>query len=150
MGFKYTVKQGDTGNAISQKFSISFAGGSGLEAANPGVVWTNLQINQQLNVPGFTYRVDSGETGYEIANRFVNFPFDPALNQANPNVNWNGLQIGQRLQVPGPRLYRVVSGDTGNNLAAKFGMQFAQLSQANPNVNWNNLAIGQQLNVPSC
>lgn len=44
----YTVKAGDTGYAIAIAQGISFLD---LAVANPGVIWTNLQIGQSLMLP---------------------------------------------------------------------------------------------------
>ncbi len=46
--------------------------------------------------------------------------------------------------------YTVVSGDTGNCIAAKWSMAFSALSSANPSVTWNALQVGEQLSMPSC
>lgn len=98
-----------------------------------------------------TYKVVSGDTGNTIAQKLgITFA---QLQTANPGVNWNNLQIGQVLQVPGSgsstTTYKVVSGDTGDTIAQKFGITFSQLQAVNPGVNWNNLSIGQILNVPT-
>lgn len=100
-----------------------------------------------------TYQVVSGDTGNNIAKKLgITFA---QLEAANPGVNWTNLQIGQVLQVPGSgsgsstTTYKVVSGDTGEKIAQKFGISFSQLESANPGVNWNNLSIGQTLNVPT-
>ena len=44
----YTVVSGDTGYNIAAKEGTTF---SALDAANPGVTWTNLQIGQVLQLP---------------------------------------------------------------------------------------------------
>lgn len=44
----YTVKAGDTGLIITALLGTTFAQ---LEQANPGVIWTNLQIGQKLKLP---------------------------------------------------------------------------------------------------
>ena len=46
----YTVKEGDTGNAIATRYGITF---EALMAANAQVVnWDDLQVEQVLTVPG--------------------------------------------------------------------------------------------------
>jgi LysM repeat protein len=45
---RYTVVGGDTGNAVAQRFGITF---DQLSTANPGVNWNNLAVGQVLNVP---------------------------------------------------------------------------------------------------
>jgi len=46
-------------------------------------------------------------------------------------------------------MYTVVAGDTGNAIAAAYGITFAELDAFNPGVNWYNLQIGQTLLVPA-
>ncbi|KAK5088701.1 hypothetical protein LTR05_002922 [Lithohypha guttulata] len=101
-----------------------------------------------------TWIVEAGDTGYRIAARLgVSFA---QLSALNPGVQWNNLQIEQLLNIPceddegtGSTSYTVISGDTGNAIAAAFGVSFTMLSAANPGVNWYNLRIGQVLNIPS-
>ena len=45
--------------------------------------------------------------------------------------------------------YKVVSGDTGEEIARKLGISFGELEAVNPGVNWNKLAIGQTLHTPT-
>ncbi|KAJ9607183.1 hypothetical protein H2200_008255 [Cladophialophora chaetospira] len=47
-GSTYTVVAGDTGYGIASSLGVDF---SALQAANPNVDWTNLQVGQQLQVP---------------------------------------------------------------------------------------------------
>lgn len=49
----------------------------------------------------------------------------------------------------GSSTYNVVSGDTGNAIAAAYSITFTTLSNSNPNVNWNSLQIGQSIVMPS-
>lgn len=100
MASNYRVVAGDTGNVIASKLGVAF---DQLSAANPGVAWNNLQIGQNLNVPGAegstqSYSVVGGDTGFAIAQRF-GITFDQ-LAAANPVVNWNNLSVGQVLSIP--------------------------------------------------
>lgn len=100
-----------------------------------------------------TWTVQAGDTGNGIAQRlsidFIQLAF------IDPGVQWNNLQIGQVLNIPcddastGARMYTVVAGDTGNAIAAAYGITFAELDAFNPGVNWYNLQIGQTLLVPA-
>ena len=107
-------------------------------------------------------KVAPGDTGIAIAGK-LGTTFD-TLAAANPGTDWNNLQIGQELQIPGGggrpapaspegggsgQRYSVVAGDTGFNIAQKFGISFEQLSAANPGINWDVLAVGQVLSIPS-
>ena len=100
-----------------------------------------------------TWTVQAGDTGNGIAVR-LSITFEQ-LQMLNPGVNWYLLQIGQVLNIPcndsstGSTLYSVVAGDTGNAIAARYGITFSMLSQFNPGVDWNNLQIGQTLLVPT-
>ena len=44
--------------------------------------------------------------------------------------------------------YKIISGDTGNAIAQKFGDSLGELEAANPGVNWNNLQVGETLEIP--
>lgn len=61
--------------------------------------------------------------------------------------NYHRSQIQRRAANTGT--YTVVSGDTGNAIAAVYSITFDTLNSANPNVNWNGLQVGQTLNMPS-
>ena len=96
----YSVIFGDTGSGIARKLGVTF---DQLSAANPGVNWNNLQIGQNLSVPGAggatqRYSVVAGDTGFAIAQRF-GITFDQ-LSAANSGVNWNNLSVGQVLNIP--------------------------------------------------
>lgn len=100
-----------------------------------------------------TWTVQAGDTGNGIAIRLsIDFI---QLAYMNPNVQWRNLQIGQVLNIPcddadtEARIYTVVAGDTGNAIAAAYGITFAQLDAFNPDVNWYNLQIGQTLLIPA-
>jgi len=121
----YTVVAGDTGNAIAAHFSIAFAR---LSAANPGVNWNDLQINQLLQIPVVVTTSLTFSSTTVTRTTGVSSTTTPLTNFAT---------------------YTVVSGDTGFSIASKLAISFTALSAANPNVNWNNLQIGQTLQVPS-
>ena len=102
-----------------------------------------------------TWTVQSGDTGYGISIRLsINFA---QLSALNPGVQWQALKIGQVLKIPcddgsdtGSTAYTVVAGDTGNQIAAAYGISFEALANANPQVtDWRLLQIGQILIIPS-
>jgi len=101
-----------------------------------------------------TYKVESGDTGIQIAHK-LRMSFS-ALESANPDVNWSSLQIGQVVKISNstpttnsPMItYTVVAGDTFFAIARKFSISLDVLTGANPGVTPNNLQIGQKLNVP--
>lgn len=45
-------------------------------------------------------------------------------------------------------IWIIHAGDTGNMIASRFGISFAQIAALNPSVNWTNLQIGQIVTVP--
>lgn len=45
-------------------------------------------------------------------------------------------------------IWIVYPGDTGNMIASRFGISFAQIAALNPTVIWTNLKIGTGLSVP--
>lgn len=168
----YTIKAGDTFTSIATSLGISVLA---LEAANPGVNPTTLQIGQVIKLPGqvvTTYTIQSGDTLTIIAAKFGTTV--AALEAANPNVNPNDLQIGAIVKIPSgsaPRAaptpqpptpapptqpitptantYKIQSGDTFTSIAAKHGISVAALEAANPGVNPTTLQIGQVINLPT-
>jgi LysM repeat protein len=46
------------------------------------------------------------------------------------------------------RTYKVVAGDTGAEIAKKFGVSISALESANPGVNWNDLQVGHTIHIP--
>lgn len=99
-----------------------------------------------------TWTIQAGDTGNGISIRLsITFAQLMAL---NPTVQWQDLQIGQVVNIPcpdggsGSTIYVIVAGDTGNSIAAAYGITFDQLSSYNPDVDWYDLQIGQTLLIP--
>lgn len=99
----YTVVSGDTFSSIAQGLGISVAA---IEAANPGVSATNLQVGQILNVPaaapgpiGSTkYTIKSGDTFWSISQAAGISIAE--IEAANPGVPATNLQVDQVINVP--------------------------------------------------
>lgn len=99
----YTVVSGDTFSSIAQGLGISVAA---IEAANPGVSATNLQVGQILNVPaaapgpiGSTkYTIKSGDTFWSISQAAGISIAE--IEAANPGVLATNLQVDQVINVP--------------------------------------------------
>lgn len=99
----YTVVSGDTFSSIAQGLGISVAA---IEAANPGVSATNLQVGQILNVPaaapgpiGSTkYTIKSGDTFWSISQAAGITVAE--IEAANPGVPATNLQVDQVINIP--------------------------------------------------
>jgi LysM repeat protein len=101
----YTVRAGDTLYAIAQRLGTTVAA---ILAVNPGINPNNLQVGQQICIPGAApglcpggtaYVIRPGDTFYAIASRFgVSLQ---ALIAANPGVDPNRLVVGQTICIPG-------------------------------------------------
>jgi LysM repeat protein len=169
----YTVQAGDTFSTIAAKLGTTVAA---LEAANPGVNPSNLQIGQviQLSQSASTYTIVAGDTFSSIAAKLGTTV--AALEAANPNVSPSGLQIGAQISIPSGSVptpapspqpqptpviptptptptpatgkYTIAPGDTLTSIAAKLGTTVAALESANPGINPNDLQIGAQISTP--
>jgi LysM repeat protein len=112
-GSEYTVAKGDTLAVIAKKQGVSL---SALQAANPGVVPTKLQIGQKLVIPAggstaggtlapttsvetgvTTYTVKSGDTLISIAKKHG--ATVKAIQSAN-NLVTTKIKVGQKLSIP--------------------------------------------------
>ncbi|KAL9528544.1 Secreted LysM effector [Sphaerulina musiva] len=99
----YTVVSGDTFSSIAQGLGISV---EAIEAANPGVSATNLQVGQILNVPaaaagpiGSTkYTIKSGDTFWSISQAAGITVAE--IEAANPGVPATNLQVDQVINIP--------------------------------------------------
>lgn len=119
----YTIVAGDTFTAIAAKFGTSVAA---LEAANPGVSPTGLQIGQQISIPSGT----------------SNIPAPAPTPQPQPTPV-------PPTPVPSIGTYVIQAGDTFTSIAAKLGTTVAALESANPTLTPTNLQIGASIVVPS-
>jgi LysM repeat protein len=112
-GSEYMIVQGDTLAVIAKKNGVSL---SALQAANPGVVPTKLQIGQKIVIPpaapasmgsapmstgldaGVTiYTVKSGDTLTKIAKAHGSTV--KAIQKENGMVT-TGIKVGQKLKIP--------------------------------------------------
>lgn len=160
-GTVYTIIPGDSYFSLARRFNITV---EAIAAANPGVDPQNLQIGQQICIPGvpggapcpggFLYVIRTGDTLFSIARRFGTVV--PALIAANPGIDPNRLVIGQSICVPSPqpspcpggRFYTIVSGDTLFSIARRFNTTVEALLAANQGINPNNLQPGQVICIP--
>ncbi|MDI3270652.1 MAG: LysM domain-containing protein, partial [Bacillota bacterium] len=105
--FAYTVQAGDTFYSLAQKYGTTVAA---IQAANPGVDPSKLQIGQVICIPQvtpppkqcpphtFPYTVKAGDTFFRLSQRFgVSVQ---ALQAANPGVDPNQLVVGSILCIP--------------------------------------------------
>lgn len=136
----YAVQAGDTYFSIAKKLNTTV---EALEAANPGISATNLQVGQHLKIPGggsHKYTVEKGDTFWSIAQKFHTSV--DAIEKANPGVNAGNLQVGQSLNIPGGG-----DGNTGSNppppSSGNGYVNYSGPASAFPNqkdwANWDNL-----------
>lgn len=154
----YTVKSGDTLWKIANAKGISV---DDLKKAN-NLTNNSLTLGQILKIPkksapeipsGNTYTVKSGDSLYEIANKYKTTVAE--LKSIN-NLTSENLKIGQVLKVPNDNgasvtppenIYTVKSGDSLYKIANQFGVSVADIMTAN-NLNNSSLSIGQRLVIP--
>jgi LysM repeat protein len=110
----YVIQPGDTFTSIAARLGTTVAA---LEAANPTLTPTDLQIGASINVPsnnvpapvptppaptppasGATYTIKAGDTFTTMAASFNTTV--AAVEAANPGVNPTTLQIGQIINLP--------------------------------------------------
>jgi membrane-bound lytic murein transglycosylase D len=166
-GGTYTVRTGDTLYDIARSFNVSV---SDLRRANdlsgsriyPGKV---LRIPKSTVVPvadrsvsaGSTYRVQHGDTLYDIARSFGVSVSE--LRRVN-DLNGSRIYPGKVLRIPSPAVtsapdrvsieettYRVRKGDTLYDIARRFGTTISSLRQANGLKN-SRIFPGDVLRIP--
>jgi len=156
-GNTYTVSKGDSLWSIAKKFNVSV---EELKAAN-NLSSNLLNIGQSLVIPSqeeqpipgeyTVYVVKSGDTLYQIANRY-----DITVNDLIEynNLSSTNLIIGQQLLIPAITIddsqydtYIVKSGDTLYQIASRYGISVNELMDIN-NLSSNVLSIGQKILVP--
>ena len=113
-GTVYTIRPGDTLSSLAGRFNTTV---DAIIRVNPGIVPTNLQIGQQICIPGsgpgpgpgpgpssrcprgtFSYTIRDGDTYYSLANRFNTSI--RAIREANPGVDPRNLYAGQNICIP--------------------------------------------------
>ncbi len=165
--FSYTIKSGDTLYKLAITYNTTV---EAIMAINPGINPNNLQIGQQICIPGMTpppptqcpagtfpYTIKAGDTLYNLAIRY-NTTVE-AIIVVNPGINPNNLQIGQRICIPGmvpppPTCpvgtfpYTIKAGDTIYMLAITYNTTVEAILAVNPGINPNNLQIGQVICIP--
>lgn len=115
---EYKVQKGDFGTTIAKKAGVTLAA---LKAANPGVDWNKLKLNQVLNIPAPTAApAPSAATGTTVA------PTTPEAGNS----------------------YVVRPGDTGSKVAKKTGVSWKSIRAAN-GLSSDNIRPGQKLTIPA-
>ncbi len=160
-GTIYTIRPGDSYYSLAKRFNTTV---NALQAANPNVNPTNLQIGQEICIPvppvpgpcpgGFIYTVLAGETIYGLARRY-GISVDAIL-AANPGLDPNSLQVARRICIPAPprtepcpgRLFTIEPGDTFIGIAGRFGYTLDALLAINPGIDPDRLQVGQQICLP--
>jgi LysM repeat protein len=98
-GTLYHIQPGDTFNVLAARFGVT---AEAIIAANPGVNPRNLQIGQQVCIPGqpdcHYYQIRPGDTFFYLSQLFG--ITSATLQAANPGVDPNRLQVGQTICLP--------------------------------------------------
>jgi len=145
----YTVQSGDTLYSIAVQYNTTV---DNLKSLN-NLTTNTLSIGQVLNVPtgtiidtgnNVTYKVQSGDTLYSIANEYGVSVQE--LKVAN-NLTSNILSLGQILNIPteiDENIYVVKSGDNLYAIANKYNTTVDDIKRKN-GLTSNLLSIGQTL-----
>ncbi|WP_428909110.1 M14 family metallopeptidase [Niallia sp. Krafla_26] len=103
---KVKVRQGDTLWHYSRLFMIPI---NLILDSNPMVSADQLQIGQEIKIPGFTtqtYTIKNGDTFWKLA-RSRNLSVD-ALLLLNQSINPNRLNVGQSIQIPQRVIHSII------------------------------------------
>ena len=165
-GQLYTIKSGDTLFFIAKRFNVSL---QDLIHANPQIPDPNMIFpGQVICIPagrvaltgcpnGVTYTVRSGDTMYEIAQRYnISLAALIAANPqiSDPNLIFPGQTLcvpgGEIVSCPGGQIYKVVKGDSLFTIAQRFGVTLDALIRANPQIKNPDLIFpGQDVCIPT-
>lgn len=124
---EYKVQKGDFGTTIAKKAGVSLAA---LKAANPGVDWNKLKLNQVLNIPAPT-AAPAPTTGTGSA---------PTGTGSSTTVAPTTPEAGNS--------YVVRPGDTGSKIAKKTGVSWKSIRAAS-GLTSDNIRPGQKLTIPA-
>ncbi len=120
---EYKVQKGDFGTTIAKKAGVSLAA---LKAANPGVDWNKLKLNQVLTIPAPS-SAPAPTTGTAPA---------PTGTTVAPTATDGG------------NTYVVRPGDTGSKIAKKTGVSWKSIRAAS-GLSSDNIRPGQKLTIPA-
>ena len=151
----YTVKNGDTLYSIARKYNLTV---DELKELNK-LINNNLSIGEKLivskDIPSteLTYTVVSGDTLYNIANKFkVSVDNLKIINNKKNNI----LSIGEVLKIPNSTIindnnkitYTVKKGDTLYSIARTYNTSPDEIKKIN-NLKNNTLSVGETLILPN-
>lgn len=122
---EYKVQSGDTGSKIATKAGVKLAA---LKAANPGVDWNRLKLNQTLVIPAPTAA--------------------PSAAPATPATGGASTGTAVETPMPGGTSYTVRPGDNGTRIAKKTGVSWKAIRAAN-GLTSDNIRPGQKLTIPA-
>jgi len=123
---EYKVQSGDTGTKIATKAGVKLAA---LKAANPGVDWNKLKLNQTLVIPA---------------------PTAAPTTPTTPTTGVGGAGTGTAVEAPATTgtSYTVRPGDNGMRIAKKTGVSWKAIRAAN-GLTSDNIRPGQKLTIPA-
>jgi LysM repeat protein len=117
---EYKVQSGDTGTKIASRAGVKLAA---LKAANPGVDWNKLKLNQTLVIPAPTTAPTGGTAG-------------------------GGTGTVVETATATGTSYTVRPGDNGTRIAKKTGVSWKAIRAAN-GLTSDNIRPGQKLTIPA-
>ena len=129
-GTVYTIRSGDTLSSLAGRFNTTV---DAIIRVNPGIVPTNLQVGQQVCIPGSGYGHGPGSgSGY-----------------GHGPGSGSGHGPGPSPRCPrGTFSYTIRHGDTYHSLASRFNTSIRAIREANPGVDPRNLYAGQSICIP--
>ncbi|KIW53742.1 hypothetical protein PV05_06156 [Exophiala xenobiotica] len=136
----WTVASVDSGNGIASKVGIPFGE---ISTANPTVVWTMLSIGQTLQLPAAPAATSVTMSELTTSTRST---------QVSPSPDSAASPSSNEQPPPSPAtassFWTVAPGDTGNGIASRASIPFAELSSANPAAIWTLLTADQIITLP--